>query len=113
LFLSLWHKKADTWKIFHISASFIACIQFYMIVAIYGYTQYIFCSPIPFIMIGSFAIATVFTSNAAFLLIIVLKYIYLATFRNDIISIMHISKRNPKKIIRTSKQTVDFSASQC
>lgn len=59
---------------FHISASFIACIQFYMIVAIYGYTQYISCSPVSLIMIGFFALVTVFTSNAAFFLIMVLKY---------------------------------------
>lgn len=80
---------------FHISASFIACIQFYIIV------------------IGFFVMVTFFTSNETLLLIVVLKYIYPATFRNHITPIMHISKKNPEKIIRTSKQTIDFSTSQC
>ena len=93
---------------FHISASFIVYIQFYMIIAIYGYIQYIFCSPVPFIMIGFFAMAIVFTSDAAFLLIMVLIYIYLATFRNHIAPIMHIRKKNPKKISQLLNKLLTF-----
>ena len=93
---------------FHISASFIVYIQFYMIIAIYGYIQYIFCSPVPFIMIGFFAMAIVFTSDAAFLLIMVLIYIYLATFRNHIAPIIHIRKKNPKKISQLLNKLLTF-----
>jgi hypothetical protein len=61
-------------------------------------------------MIGFFAMAIVFTSDAAFLLIMVLIYIYLATFRNHIAPI--IQKKESKKDQPASKQTVDFSTSQ-
>jgi len=59
-------------------------------------------------MIGFFAMAIVFTSDAAFLLIMVLIYIYLATFCNHIAPIMHIRKKNPKKISQLLNKLLTF-----
>lgn len=49
-----------------------------------------------------------FTSNETLLLIMVLKYIYLATFRNHITPIMHIRKKNPKKISQLLNKLLTF-----
>lgn len=73
-----------------------------------GYTHYNFCSHITLIVIGFFVMVTFFTSNETLLLIMVLKYIYLATFRNHITPIMHIRKKNPKKISQLLNKLLTF-----